>query len=374
MAFMAENPPEVGELFFGRSGGDEPVVNYVARLDGVSQYWQLSGGGIPLSNGDSFTFDAVVESTGLYSYVFDDDGGSFSRLFLIVNPDSTVTFRDYNMNLKVDGVSYVNGDTITFNDGSFHKFEVESLASVTLSKLGSRFNEVELMSGVFKNLTVSKNGNTTNEIPLTNKAQGATQLATVGGVNATMANYTPDVWEALPEPETINYVAKLDGATQYWQLSEDITIPIGGTAEFEIAYEANGNSYMLANSDKLETALYLEDAEVLDVYNTNYLDNIFVDGVSTGSLPYGETFHKVSVESTSNDTRVGLIGSRFTIERFIRGAVKRFIVKDAVGTVLNEIPLTNKEQGATQLPTIGSVSAFMPNYTEDVWEVDNASQ
>ena len=173
-----------------------PAVNYVARLNGTDQYWQL-GGGIPLSNGDNFEFEAIVESTGLFSYVFDDDGGSFSRLFLIVNPDSTVTFRDYNMNLKVDGVSYVNGDTITFNDGLFHKFEIESLASVTLSKLGSRFNEVELISGVFKNLSVSKGGALTHEIPLTNKAQGATQLATVGNVNATMVGYNEDVWEQV---------------------------------------------------------------------------------------------------------------------------------------------------------------------------------
>lgn len=168
---------------------------YVARLNG-SQYWQLSDGGIHLLNGDSFTFDAVVEPTGLYSYVFDGDGSS-SRLFLLINQDSKITFRGQSMNLKVDGVSYISGDIISLNDGSFHKFEVEILASVTLSKLGSRFNEVELMSGVFKNLSVSKGGATANEIPLTNKDQGATQLPTVGNVSATMVGYSEDVWEEV---------------------------------------------------------------------------------------------------------------------------------------------------------------------------------
>lgn len=37
-----------------------------------------------------------------------------------------------------------------------------------------------------------------NSIPLTNKPQGATQLATVGNINATMINYTGDEWGQLP--------------------------------------------------------------------------------------------------------------------------------------------------------------------------------
>ena len=36
----------------------------------------------------------------------------------------------------------------------------------------------------------------TYKMPLANKPQGATQLATVGNVNATMANYSSDVWES----------------------------------------------------------------------------------------------------------------------------------------------------------------------------------
>ena len=38
------------------------------------------------------------------------------------------------------------------------------------------------------------------------------------------------------------------------------------------------------------------------------------------------------------------------------------------GTVTNSIPLTNKTQGATQLPTIGSVSATIVGYNENDWE------
>ena len=45
---------------------------------------------------------------------------------------------------------------------------------------------------------VERGGEIIYAIPLTNKSQGATQLATVGSVNATMINYTGDEWEPLP--------------------------------------------------------------------------------------------------------------------------------------------------------------------------------
>ena len=37
----------------------------------------------------------------------------------------------------------------------------------------------------------------------------------------------------------------------------------------------------------------------------------------------------------------------------------------------NEIPLTNKAQGANQLATVGNINAFMPNYTEAVWKKES---
>ena len=41
------------------------------------------------------------------------------------------------------------------------------------------------------------------------------------------------------------------------------------------------------------------------------------------------------------------------------------------GTIINEIPLTNRNQGSTQLATIGDVNAFMTDYAEDVWKNKN---
>ena len=63
----------------------------------------------------------------------------------------------------------------------------------TLLSLGAS----NLLQAAIYDFKVTRDGVIVNEIPLANKAQGATQIATVGSVNATMINYTPDVWEEV---------------------------------------------------------------------------------------------------------------------------------------------------------------------------------
>ncbi|AII30178.1 hypothetical protein [Pseudoalteromonas phage B8b] len=172
---------------------------FVARLDGATKHWQLSES-IPLTSGDIVRLSVNVSALiGSFQYVIDDASGSFNRLFFILNDNGSISFRDAIINsLKIDGFQYASGSTPPIYDGEFHEIEIAIKSNSNLSVLGSRFNFIEFFGGSIKDLEVFKGGVLTNQIPLTNKSQGATQLATVGNVNATMINYTGDEWEQLP--------------------------------------------------------------------------------------------------------------------------------------------------------------------------------
>lgn len=171
-------------------------TEWVAQLDGATKHWQLSES-IPLTSGDIVRLSVNVSALiGSFQYVIDDASGSFNRLFLIINDNGSISFRDAIINsLKIDGFQYASGSTPPIYDGEFHEIEIAIKSNSNLSVLGSRFNFIEFFGGAIKDLEVFKGGVLTNQIPLTNKAQGATQLDTVGNTNATMINYTGDEWE-----------------------------------------------------------------------------------------------------------------------------------------------------------------------------------
>ena len=80
---------------------------------------------------------------------------------------------------------FVIDDTLIFNSIILtSEFSIETLAKFASDYFG----------GVIYGFEFEINGVLTNKIPLTNKSQGATQLATVGNVNAFMPNYTEAVW------------------------------------------------------------------------------------------------------------------------------------------------------------------------------------
>jgi hypothetical protein len=191
MAFMAENPPEVGELFFGRSGGDEPVANYVARLDGT-QYWQLSGP-IVILDGYEVGLTFVNTESGSNSYLLCANDDLSTGVFTSSSSGFLLT-TGTPMTLDVDG----NGSEVVTYDGNIHEVTVDVFGAGAFQKLCTRFSEERMLIGWIKNLVVRDTlGNVVNEIPLTNKSQGATQIATVGAVNATMVGYNADVWELV---------------------------------------------------------------------------------------------------------------------------------------------------------------------------------
>ena len=183
-----------------------------------------------------------------------------------------------------------------------------------------------------------------------------------------------DWLEAVKSTPVANYVARLDGATQYWLLSSPIDAPLGGRIEIDINYLANSTAdddYLFCSSTNTTTAMFQTGLSEYGVGSSGQLSGDFtVDGVRTNAVPYDNVFRTISVDSTGFDTEIAVIGARFNFIRTTEAALKNFRVYDASGVLINEITLTNREQGATQLATIGSINAFMPNYTPDVWEVD----
>lgn len=176
----------------------------------------------------------------------------------------------------------------------------------------------------------------------------------------------------LIESETgsIEWVAQPDGATQYWQLTEEIQIPDGGSIELDLLYDSTNQSsveYILTSEGNSDTSLFFTARELLRSGSSGYISDIIVDNVNTEALPYDSNFHTIKCVVSGNLAKVGVLGARFSYERNCSGIIKMFTVKDQNGTVINEIPLTNKTQGATQIATVGSVNAFMPNYTDAVW-------
>lgn len=214
-------------------------------------------------------------------------------------------------------------------------------------------------------------------------AQGG--VVTSGNRNGLLFNWL----ESASEPVK-NYVYRLDGLTQYYQLSEALSIEADD--DYELAIEVpklepslNSNSSLIGgnrsgDSGSFATFIYGDSKKIGVQFPTEtsikYLN-------SESALKAGEAA-TIKIERTAgtmslyiNDIFERSITddfSDFNVERFgswgnillYAGAVRGFSLK-VNGAIIYEIPLTNKDQGATQLPTVGNVSATIVNYT-DSWE------
>ena len=166
------------------------------------------------------------------------------------------------------------------------------------------------------------------------------------------------------------YIYRLDGLTKYIQLSDPIQVPVGGKIELDLIRPIGSsgmNEYMISGESDTNTSCFYSGETSLFLGGSGYLTNLMVDGIDSNLLPADGKFHSVSVESTNSATAIKNLGCRFSFERLLQGSFKDLIIRNAQGVVLNYIPLTNKEQGATQQPTIGNVFATIVNYT-DTWE------
>lgn len=170
--------------------------------------------------------------------------------------------------------------------------------------------------------------------------------------------------------DSANYVARLDGLTQYWQFSDSINLTandiielsfIGGDVSnaFAMFYESDsGDFYISVTSDTVSF-------RIKAAFGSPMLNGQQIVNNTTPIPSSGE--NAISSAVVSSEV-LSVLGCRIGGSLFMNLPLYGFKVIRS-GTVIHEIPLTNKSQGATQLPTVGSVSATMVNYTEAVWEV-----
>lgn len=174
--------------------GEQEVKSYVARLDGLTQYWQLSES-INLIANDVVELSFVGGSIGnAFAMFYESDAGNF---YMSVTSDSL------NFRVKaVFGTPILNGQQIVNNTtpvplSGENTISAAIVSDEDISVIGARVGGSLLMNLPLFGFKVIRGGEIINEIPLTNKAQGATQLPNVGGVSATMINYTEAVWQEL---------------------------------------------------------------------------------------------------------------------------------------------------------------------------------
>ena len=164
------------------------------------------------------------------------------------------------------------------------------------------------------------------------------------------------------------YVYRLDGLTKYYQLSAPINLLagdivqlsfIGGsvTNAFAMFIESDSrNFYISVTSDSLSF-------RVKAAFGTPMLNG---GEITSGVTPVPSSGKNTTSAETVGVDVLSVIGARVGGTLLMNLPIYNFkVIRD--GTVIHEIPLTNKEQGATQLPTVGNVSATIINYT-DTWE------
>ncbi len=193
------------------------VIKYVYRLNGFSQHSLLSS---PLIAGDNDDFTLKIKAdrgsrtAGCFlvtSMVGDEYGiniystgdysigeGKISVFRLVNSPVVEGLSSSTDLDIEVSRLSGVW--TITVNgvsDTRTPTSEPPAIATSTDSNLGRRVSGGFYYDGYISNLEYYLNGTLTNSIPLTNKAQGATQLPTVGNVSATIVGYDENDWEEV---------------------------------------------------------------------------------------------------------------------------------------------------------------------------------
>ena len=185
--------PAIYSPLMMQAGFGKQTVNYVARLDGLTQAWQFSEPLNLLAGDEIYMSYTDIATDGSRSYFFGDEAYRFG----IFSTADAVYFDSYGLN------STINGDSIAPEITVIPLIGVNELKLVTTRSgsptfLGTRVsNSAYKMNGAIFNFKVVRGGVVINEITLTNKSQGATQLPTVGSVSATMINYTEAVWQEL---------------------------------------------------------------------------------------------------------------------------------------------------------------------------------
>ena len=174
--------------------------------------------------------------------------------------------------------------------------------------------------------------------------------------------------------EAEQWVAQLDGATQAWRFSESFQTELDDVITFKYIGPENPESdtSLVGRDANYAGVVILREREggVLELNGAS----VSIDGTS---YPGGSLYPKypgvMEAQVVINtririETLLGTFANKdapsFTWR--MQGGIFDFKVTRNDQVVLH-LPLNNKSQGGTQLPTVGNISANLINYTEAVW-------
>lgn len=169
-----------------------------------------------------------------------------------------------------------------------------------------------------------------------------------------------------------SYAFKLDGVTQYYQLSDQISLGVGDLLKVRFRAPTQlttGRRYIFSLDADYGTVLYLNTNGTFGVsQGAAYLDSSLIDGGTMYPLDGG--IHEVYLDCNSA-FHTSIVGAQWTVygssttRQFKGELLDLSLVVNGVTELL--IPLNNKQQGSIQLPTIGTVSASILNYNPAGW-------
>lgn len=185
------------------TGNSNPVVSYVAELNGTDQSWEFSSP-VSLGEADDCKIRLKLTLNRNTTQVIYGGGSSPERLYigtengnwLIGNGTDridTLVASPIGVELATELVLSGGVFKLTVNGSVVYEQPIKYSTSKNLTGI-SNLSGFRVF-GFAYDFQVEIGGVTTNSIPLTNKPQGATQIATIGGINATMTNYDESVWK-----------------------------------------------------------------------------------------------------------------------------------------------------------------------------------
>lgn len=178
------------------SGALESAIDYIARPDGLSQYWVLSEP-IDVQVNDVLYIDFLggLLEEGKTKYFLGDPSYKFSAFAM---SNSQNIFDGFGTSPFIDEQPIVN-EVTPIPTSEIHTLKIEVSRAASMICLGAKDDRGSTFINIpIFNFKHVRNGEVLHEIELTNKNQGATQLPKVGNVSATMSNFSSDVWEVKP--------------------------------------------------------------------------------------------------------------------------------------------------------------------------------
>ncbi|WP_076921246.1 SUMF1/EgtB/PvdO family nonheme iron enzyme [Pseudoalteromonas sp. SK20] len=343
---------------------------YIAHSDGETQAWILSE-----------DFQTEIDDIIRFKYIGPENPEHDVCLFgRETNYDGGLVYRvrdggvveSNGGTLLVDGQEYSSGTLYPRSDGVVAaEFIIRSTIKIKTLLAVLRNQDTPTFTwnfaGAIYDLEIVRSGEVILQLPLTNKEQGAEQLPTVGDITATMANYTPLVWER-EGTEAIHYAVP-DGETQAWVLDTPINVLADDILELSFigGETSNSTEYFLGDENYKFACFSTADGSVFGGYgNIPTLNGQNVSYVDKDTPIPRSGHHKIKLK-ISREAILGYIGAR-NLESGVSHLATYGFRHLRNGVLLSEIPLTNRSQGATQKPTVGNITATMANFTPLIWK------